>query len=84
MTRVNGQIAYPELILRNGDRIDNTVHRHEPPVANQPILVLHKDDAREFVVISKPGSLVRSPLLTISLLRRKRLRSARTCYGAVF
>ena len=36
----------------------NTVHRHEPPITNDPILVLHKDEEREFVVISKPGSIV--------------------------
>ncbi|OWZ78382.1 DRAP deaminase [Cryptococcus neoformans Tu401-1] len=57
VTRVNGVVARPDLILRNGDRIDNTVHRHEPPVTNDPILVLHIDREREFIVISKPGSL---------------------------
>ncbi|WVQ73163.1 hypothetical protein IAR50_002727 [Cryptococcus sp. DSM 104548] len=57
VTRVNGVVARPDLILRNGDRLDNTVHRHEPPVTNDPILVLHIDREREFVVISKPGSL---------------------------
>ncbi|WVQ80560.1 hypothetical protein IAT38_002665 [Cryptococcus sp. DSM 104549] len=57
VTRVNGVIARPDLVLRNGDRVDNVVHRHEPPVTNDPILVLHIDRKREFVVISKPGSL---------------------------
>ncbi|WVN86508.1 uncharacterized protein L203_101672 [Cryptococcus depauperatus CBS 7841] len=57
VTRVNGVVAKPNLVLRNGDRIDNTVHRHEPPVTNDPILVLHIDRDRGFVVISKPGSL---------------------------
>jgi RluA family pseudouridine synthase len=33
------------------------VHRHEPPVSNDPVLVLHVDKEREFVVVSKPGSL---------------------------
>ncbi|EIW73598.1 hypothetical protein TREMEDRAFT_25081 [Tremella mesenterica DSM 1558] len=57
VTRVNGQTAYPELVLRNGDRIDNTTHRHEPPIANQPILILYQDKQRGFIVISKPGSM---------------------------
>ncbi|ORY31392.1 pseudouridine synthase [Naematelia encephala] len=57
VTRVNGAVAWPELVLRDGDRIDNTVHRHEPPITNDPILILHIDREREFVVISKPGSI---------------------------
>ncbi|WVR06210.1 hypothetical protein IAU60_003240 [Kwoniella sp. DSM 27419] len=57
VTKVNGVIAKPDLILRNGDRIDNTVHRHEPPITNDPILVLHIDREKQFVVISKPGSV---------------------------
>ncbi|OCF62327.1 DRAP deaminase [Kwoniella mangroviensis CBS 10435] len=56
VTRVNGVTARPDLVLRDGDRIDNTVHRHEPPITNDPILVLHIDRKKEFVVISKPGS----------------------------
>src|SRR5690242_14309355 len=36
----------------------NTVHRHEPPITNDPILLLHIDRAKEFIVISKPGSIV--------------------------
>jgi RluA family pseudouridine synthase len=35
----------------------NTVHRHEPPVTNDPVVLLHIDKAREFCVISKPGSM---------------------------
>ncbi|WWC70611.1 uncharacterized protein I206_104562 [Kwoniella pini CBS 10737] len=57
VTRVNGVTARPDLVLRDGDRIDNTVHRHEPPVTNDPILVLHIDRQKQFVVISKPGSV---------------------------
>ena len=41
-----------KLILRS-----NTVHRHEPPVANDSIMIIHLDREREFVVISKPGSI---------------------------
>jgi hypothetical protein len=46
----------------------NTVHRHEPPITNDSILVLHIDRAREFIVVSKPGSIV-SCSLSLSLLR---------------
>ena len=38
--------------------LSNTVHRHEPPITNDPILVLHKDDEKGYVIISKPGSVV--------------------------
>ena len=52
-------------------RFSNTVHRHEPPVTNDPILVLHIDKEKQFVVISKPGSIVSTPgicrLIRISL-----------------
>lgn len=37
--------------------MDNTVHRHEPPVTNDPVLVLHVDKEKQFCVISKPGSM---------------------------
>jgi len=41
----------------------NTVHRHEPPITVGSILVLHIDREREFIVISKPGSMVGHYLL---------------------
>jgi tRNA pseudouridine32 synthase len=45
--------------VRNGDRIENIVHRHEPPVASKPVKILHEDRDRDFIVIDKPGSIVR-------------------------
>ncbi|ORX40227.1 pseudouridine synthase [Kockovaella imperatae] len=57
VTTVNGVRAGPNFVLRNGDRIDNTVHRHEPPITNDEIPIIHLDTEREFVVISKPGSI---------------------------
>ncbi|KAI5453932.1 hypothetical protein NCC49_004927 [Naganishia albida] len=57
VTKVNGKVVGPEYILKNGDRIENTVHRHEPPVTISPILLLHRDDEKQFIVISKPGSV---------------------------
>ncbi|KAF7362480.1 PseudoU-synth-2 domain-containing protein [Mycena venus] len=57
VTTVNGQIAGPETIIKNGDRIENIVHRHEPPVTSTPIKILHHDVEREFIVVDKPGSI---------------------------
>ncbi|KAJ7935387.1 pseudouridine synthase [Mycena leptocephala] len=57
VTTVNGKIAGPETIIKNGDRIENIVHRHEPPVTSTPIKILHHDVEREFIVVDKPGSI---------------------------
>lgn len=58
VTTVNGQIAKPDTKLRDGDRIENIVHRHEPPVTSTPVKVLYHDVEREFLVVDKPGSIV--------------------------
>ncbi|KAJ6488254.1 pseudouridine synthase [Mycena vitilis] len=57
VTTVNGKIAGPETIIKNGDRIENIVHRHEPPVTSTPVKILHHDVGREFIVVDKPGSI---------------------------
>ncbi|KAF4563075.1 RluA Pseudouridine Synthase [Pleurotus pulmonarius] len=57
VTTVNGQVAKPETIIRDGDRIENVVHRHEPPVTSTPVKILHHDVEREFIVVDKPGSI---------------------------
>ena len=46
------------MVLHSGSR--NIVHRHEPPVTSKPVKILHRDQEREFIVIDKPGSIVRS------------------------
>lgn len=61
MTTVNGKIAKPDTVVRNGDRIENVVHRHEPPVTSKPVKILHEDRERDFIVIDKPGSIVCIP-----------------------
>jgi hypothetical protein len=33
--------------------------RHEPPVTSLPVQVLHHDADRGFIVVNKPGSIVR-------------------------
>ncbi|KZV96732.1 pseudouridine synthase [Exidia glandulosa HHB12029] len=57
VTTVNGKPATPDLIVKNGDRIENIVHRHEPPVTATPVRILHVDKEREFIVVDKPGSI---------------------------
>ncbi|KAF9550617.1 tRNA-pseudouridine synthase [Agrocybe pediades] len=57
VTTVNGKVARPDTILRNGDRVENVVHRHEPPVTSTPVKVLLHDVEREFIVVDKPGSI---------------------------
>ncbi|KAF8627646.1 hypothetical protein AX15_004340 [Amanita polypyramis BW_CC] len=57
VTTINGKIAKPDTIIRDGDRIENIVHRHEPPVTSQPVKILHHDVERQFIVVDKPGSI---------------------------
>lgn len=45
-------------VVESGADNSNTVHRHEPPITNDPVLVLHINEEKEFVVVSKPGSMV--------------------------
>ncbi|EED82877.1 predicted protein, partial [Postia placenta Mad-698-R] len=57
VTTINGTIAKPDTIVQNGDRIENVVHRHEPPVTSTPVRIIHYDREREFIIIDKPGSI---------------------------
>ncbi len=40
-------------------RSRNVVHRHEPPVTSTPVEIIHEDQERQFIVVNKPGSIVR-------------------------
>ncbi|EXJ94539.1 pseudouridylate synthase [Capronia coronata CBS 617.96] len=42
-------------VVKNGDLISHTLHRHEPPVTAQPIRVIHETD--EMIVIDKPAGV---------------------------
>jgi tRNA pseudouridine synthase 9 len=42
-------------IVKNGDVISHTLHRHEPPVTALPISVLHEDN--DMIVINKPSGV---------------------------
>ncbi|KAH7912731.1 pseudouridine synthase [Hygrophoropsis aurantiaca] len=57
VTTINGKVAKPHTIVKNGDRIENVVHRHEPPVTSTPVKIIFHDMEREFLVIDKPGSI---------------------------
>ncbi|KIK60879.1 hypothetical protein GYMLUDRAFT_244033 [Collybiopsis luxurians FD-317 M1] len=57
VTTINGQVAKPDHVMQNGDRMENVVHRHEPPVTATPIKILLEDKEREFIVVDKPGSI---------------------------
>ncbi|AEO64505.1 pseudouridine synthase [Thermothielavioides terrestris NRRL 8126] len=52
---VNGKTVGPNYILKNGDLISHTTHRHEPPVTAEPIGIIHEDE--DMVVINKPSGL---------------------------
>ncbi|KAK7472266.1 hypothetical protein VKT23_000387 [Stygiomarasmius scandens] len=57
VTTINGKVATPNQIVQNGDRMENVVHRHEPPVSAKPVKILLEDKEREFLVVDKPGSI---------------------------
>jgi tRNA pseudouridine32 synthase len=53
---VNGQKAESTAhIVKNGDIISHTLHRHEPPVSARPIGIVHEDD--DMIVINKPAGI---------------------------
>ncbi|KAI0828033.1 pseudouridine synthase [Trametes gibbosa] len=57
VTTINGKVAKPDTLIRNGDRIENISHRHEPPVTSTPVRIVHHDKKQGFIVIDKPGSI---------------------------
>lgn len=42
-------------IVKNGDIVSHTLHRHEPPVTAEAIGVIHEDD--DLIVINKPAGV---------------------------
>ncbi|KAF2264735.1 pseudouridine synthase [Lojkania enalia] len=53
---LNGKpVESTKTIVRNGDIISHTLHRHEPPVAARPIGIVHEDD--DLIVIDKPAGM---------------------------
>ncbi|SPN99511.1 related to DRAP deaminase [Cephalotrichum gorgonifer] len=52
---INGKTEGPDYIVRNNDLISHTVHRHEPPVSGDELVVLHEDD--DMIVLVKPAGI---------------------------
>lgn len=53
---INGKaVASVRALVKNGDVISHTLHRHEPPVTDQPIGIVHEDN--DMIVINKPAGV---------------------------
>ena len=53
---LNGKVVDSlRTIVRNGDVVSHTLHRHEPPVTGRDIGVVHEDD--DIIVIDKPAGV---------------------------
>ena len=53
---MNGQpVPSVNWVVKNGDIISHTLHRHEPPVTAQPIGIVHEDN--DMIVINKPAGV---------------------------
>lgn len=53
---LNGKpVPSPTTVVKNGDVISHTLHRHEPPVTAQPIGIVHEDEG--LIVINKPAGV---------------------------
>ncbi|TPX42382.1 hypothetical protein SeMB42_g05149 [Synchytrium endobioticum] len=52
---VSDQLVHPEYRLKDLEKISHYVHRHEPPVLSQPLVIAHETE--DLLVIDKPSSL---------------------------
>ena len=53
---INGKaVGSVKAIVKNGDVISHTLHRHEPPVTAQSIGIVHEDN--DMIVINKPAGV---------------------------
>ncbi|KAF2735791.1 DRAP deaminase [Polyplosphaeria fusca] len=53
---LNGKpVPSTKAIVKNGDVVSHTLHRHEPPSTAKPIGIVHEDD--DIIVIDKPAGL---------------------------
>lgn len=52
---MDGVAATMETVITNNAFVCHKVHRHEPPVAADPLRVVHEDE--QLVVINKPASI---------------------------
>ena len=54
---LNGKVVSADTLVRNGDVINHTLHRHEPPVPADQIKIVARDDERGIIVIDKPAGI---------------------------
>ncbi|CAH1233487.1 RPUSD2 [Branchiostoma lanceolatum] len=52
---LNGECVKLDTVLKDNDFMQNTVHRHEPPVVADPVQIVEETD--DLVVINKPASM---------------------------
>eukprot|EP00842_Homolaphlyctis_polyrhiza_P000960 jgi/Hompol1/1865/HPOL_003760-RA len=52
---VNGNSVGLDYIVRNSDLIENSIHRHEPPVTDTDVQIVHRADS--MLIINKPSSI---------------------------
>ncbi|KAJ5690555.1 hypothetical protein N7462_004947 [Penicillium macrosclerotiorum] len=55
LVAVNGKAAGRDTVIKNGQVVSHTCHRHEPPVTALPIGIIHEDD--DLIVIDKPAGV---------------------------
>ncbi|KAH9174471.1 hypothetical protein EDB89DRAFT_2067770 [Lactarius sanguifluus] len=65
VTTINDKVAKSDIIIFYWDRIENVVHRHEPPITSRPVKTLHEDWESEIIVVDKPGSIARTSLVVL-------------------
>ncbi|VVC36908.1 Pseudouridine synthase, catalytic domain,Pseudouridine synthase, RluC/RluD, conserved [Cinara cedri] len=82
---VNYQKVDTEYKLKHNDLLANVVHRHEVPVTNEPITIVHMDD--DIVVVNKPASIPVHPCgryrhntVVFVLAKEHNLRNLRTIH----
>ncbi|KAF2667008.1 DRAP deaminase [Microthyrium microscopicum] len=52
---INGKQVAPKDLVRNGDVVTHTIHRHEPPVTPKAIGIVHEDE--DLMIIDKPAGV---------------------------
>ncbi|KAL2920151.1 DRAP deaminase [Polyrhizophydium stewartii] len=52
---VNGNKVALDYVVKNSDLIENGIHRHEPPVTDSPVTIVHRSD--KVLILSKPSSI---------------------------
>ncbi|KAJ5736967.1 Pseudouridine synthase RluC/RluD, partial [Penicillium malachiteum] len=55
LVAVNGKPSGRSTVIKNGQVISHTCHRHEPPVSAQPIGII--DESDDLIVIDKPAGI---------------------------